>query len=1116
MITTRWLTALFTTTLVVGSLAQCEHFSGDWFDTATEDVMKVTEASCKLTTKYGTATVSGEVVTPADGLLKTLGATGKFDQRLGLIEWTNGVKWSKSMTREVEKRLTTLETTVATLDTTVKYLQQQVAALVNASTPGTVPAPVPVPPPTNSSVPVPPPPAASSAELDEIRSQMSLLNATVLGMNLTGGQPGRDGYCTIKPNTTDVYIPVFRYTYRRWGADANKCTVGGSATRAGGTPGTSMNTRSEVHQDCRWTSSMSEDPMGAYVGDTLVFWRGSDTGKNVYQFEDETAFKKCDFNRATLLAGLLDFQGLESQGNNFSLVLTEAKSYYFASDRQGAKDSDERKAYCVNDGAKFAVNVMNPTEEVLATCPLYDPSKYGVSSGAQVDSASVARLKGAVAAIGRQLIAYEFRMQERVREQGQSGLTLVRSTGQGTDSYHETSFVGWSVAGMHNHADTHHTIGMGEFGAVLNGVQFTTRHNDYSLKEPDFNVSLEVFTKSWPPPTRDMTYPPVPPAVASAGGVNAQVAEMREWFRAFHTQNTTHRDYRPYFKPVLCYLEGAWINSQEDIAEPFASERHHIDADSWADLNEKTNFYFNSGQKNLAENLPFLPTCFRAMNDKASGDTFEPQTAQWFYRIVCKKISVEIPTARFRVKNELHTQIRESRPVTREDLAKTSRALYDMNPTNEKDFDPKNPWPKGKTTHEFIDELMEELVGFDGPTQGHLPDEAFGPICTTWDGKENLNSARYSRYYSHKMKDAMGRTGRKRAFNDLLFAAQTTNKRVSPSSVCSEVDKEYMTDSGDAGREKKCTDIKTESECTGHPIWAADEIKNNATHAKCYWSKNKCVYKKCWEQRWTYAIPLEIIYQTPLSEWNPYNINYHERGSAGYDEVTNGRTGKKGSPYRGTNQAKFYRTPASFFKDPTNVDPADTSGSTTYVEDNGGTEREVRASGHWILFPEIEGIGEVRQRYPIFPVHEHGSTIWKETKAIEELIMGRDGKQEIKDIISETRAEAYGTELRLIVGGGHSHQIHISPAEMIKLESGAINEISKTSSEANAHTHRVLLGYDRTKSHGQEWSLKWCSQSSDWCPWSIIQAKNCATDNNISCCADGTCPDGHGGVEVML
>jgi len=68
--------------------------------------------------------------------------------------------------------------------------------------------------------------------------------------------------------------------------------------------------------------------------------------------------------------------------------------------------------------------------------------------------------------------------------------------------------------------------------------------------------------------------------------VTEQIAEMRQWFRAFQTQNPRLRDYRPYFPAVLCYLEGAWTYTSPDgsIDEPFKSERHHIDAKSWFDL----------------------------------------------------------------------------------------------------------------------------------------------------------------------------------------------------------------------------------------------------------------------------------------------------------------------------------------------------------------------------------------------------------------------------------------------------------------------------------------------------------------------------------------------------
>ena len=56
-------------------------------------------------------------------------------------------------------------------------------------------------------------------------------------------------------------------------------------------------------------------------------------------------------------------------------------------------------------------------------------------------------------------------------------------------------------------------------------------------------------------------YPDVPPEVLNAGDVDAQVLEMQEWFRAFKTQNKSHRNYTEFFMPILCYLEGLKVVS---------------------------------------------------------------------------------------------------------------------------------------------------------------------------------------------------------------------------------------------------------------------------------------------------------------------------------------------------------------------------------------------------------------------------------------------------------------------------------------------------------------------------------------------------------------------------
>ena len=122
---------------------------------------------------------------------------------------------------------------------------------------------------------------------------------------------------------------------------------------------------------------------------------------------------------------------------------------------------------------------------------------------------------------------------------------------------------------------------MGEFIGVLNGVEFRTRHNDYRLKQPGTTTDYHK--------TEDVKFPDIPPEVTRLTDINEQIAEMREWFKAFYEQNKKVRDYTKYFKPVLVYLEGAWSVGKAGgaIDEPFESDRHHIAAKTWLDLQEK-------------------------------------------------------------------------------------------------------------------------------------------------------------------------------------------------------------------------------------------------------------------------------------------------------------------------------------------------------------------------------------------------------------------------------------------------------------------------------------------------------------------------------------------------
>ena len=131
-------------------------------------------------------------------------------------------------------------------------------------------------------------------------------------------------------------------------------------------------------------------------------------------------------------------------------------------------------------------------------------------------------------------------------------MTNVRGSYDGDAAYDDGTYTNGAVASIHNHADNILIVGIGEIQAVLNGVEFQTRHNDYNLNMP--STTSDEYGETEPIP-----HPPVPEEVLNAGSINNQIAEMQEWFRAFKYQNKSHRNYTKAFKPILCYLEGKKI-----------------------------------------------------------------------------------------------------------------------------------------------------------------------------------------------------------------------------------------------------------------------------------------------------------------------------------------------------------------------------------------------------------------------------------------------------------------------------------------------------------------------------------------------------------------------------
>lgn len=102
--------------------------------------------------------------------------------------------------------------------------------------------------------------------------------------------------------------------------------------------------------------------------------------------------------------------------------------------------------------------------------------------------------------------------------------------------------------------------------------------------------------------------------------------------------------------------------------------------------------------------------------------------------------------------------------------------------------------------------------------------------------------------------------------------------------------------------------------------------------------------------RWSYAIPLEIIYQTPLTQWNPYDIQFVDRGDYDYSRSGGCTTN---DAYNGWTTNNAYFTPEEFFNGITTTSSADTANGAQCALDSNGNIRSVMASGHWITFPGI-------------------------------------------------------------------------------------------------------------------------------------------------------------------
>ncbi|XP_048585291.1 uncharacterized protein LOC116604390 [Nematostella vectensis] len=623
-------------------------------------------------------------------------------------------------------------------------------------------------------------------------------------------------------------------------------------------------------------------------------------------------------------------------------------------------------------------------------------------------------IKNTMSAMARQMMLQQLFIEERIRSEAQSGVKQVRHNREGTRNYYSNTHSGLgSVLAIHDHSNNDRTVGMGEFVGVLNGVEFRTRHNDYRLYMPH-RTSANYHS------VENIPFPDVPPEVTSKANVSEQVKEMREWFKAFHNQDHSIRDYRKYFKPVLCYLEGAWTKSTSGaIDEGFDSDRHFIDAKSWHDLQEKIRFTSYSGRKDNLENFSFLPTTIMGVSNNGT-----PEFAQWNYRILCNPISRDIPLNRLRMVDELGPRVAQRR--TYDEQTRTRSARFQLNPLDTDKF-----YERETRRWALLDEIMSEIPGKDN-YQGNLTDDAFDLMAYSLEpgSSEKLRADRYHRWFKVAKRGAMGLSARHRGYSDEnLFMAMTTQSKV-------------------AGMELEV--------CKGRG------------------KKRVCKKQK---QKWTYAIPLEIIFLTPLSKWNPYNIDYKgdPKYALGKTVEAGGRNGGKtlAKAFNGTHSRAFYMTPTEFFSgEEVGTGAADTTKGAVGVLDRSGTKVHfTRASGTRIFFPPILGVGSIRQRYPIMPVHGEGSSVWKELEALKDVVLkSKSNGFVLREPLNNGPIPTEGPrkDQRFQVGrarknppGPHTHEIKLTPEEMDFIKAGGSFQFTTT--QGAGHTHDMFIRWVTSK-----------------------------------------------------
>ena len=314
------------------------------------------------------------------------------------------------------------------------------------------------------------------------------------------------------------------------------------------------------------------------------------------------------------------------------------------------------------------------------------------------------------------------------------------------------------------------------------------------------------------------------------------------------------------------------------------------------------------------------------------------------------------------------------------------------------------------TRYSKLDRLMYTIPGLDN-VPVNLTQESYGEEMEDMGQVDAtpLNSGFYHRFFKFSMPGAMGLHAVARGFNDAnMWVAQTSHKDVS------------------AFKSHNCREIVTLPD-------GRRRMSGCAHH----------------ETRFSYALPLEIVYLTPLLSWNPYNVTRNielERIASRKGKRRRSRREKRA--FLGSNkEGYFYITPFKFYQD----NDAEPSRRDVSILDVRGKIREVTPSGTRALVEDIPGVGVVRLRWPIAPTHGEGGAGWKELNALKKTVSSAVEDKTKRVILTTFPSISYKYQ-------EHSHLISLSYHDYKRLvDDGETIEVHTVPSQG--HIHKLLIEY---------------------------------------------------------